>query len=603
MNQPMDLLPILAPKDHDPSEEEPDYFYNNVIKPLIPDFIRIMDNYLTLDWKAVDKLKDVIDNVLETVSTTLGKNEIIEKFQKHQYPVKFAQYKEETLKSCRTVDHYLKEYDPSNIIHRTYVVNEILKLNGTEDLCKDKWSVKDVKALYEYMELSTIQLVTDKKIDVRSDLAKQSMINLANDKMTIWNKVREDKVDSVSKDELVPPFNPGSSKQKQELFEYLGIEALAFSKETGLPSWGRDQIEELFYTAEEENLKEVLQMFIDYSFSAIIKNNFLESFSAFAQDDRLYSNLKLFGAKTFRPTGNSPNLLQMPSTKSIYAKPLKKCFIAPEGYLIWTIDYSALEDRVIANLSEDVNKISIFTEGLDGHSLNAVGYFPKKLEPILGKNTDNVAYVKKFMKGVADGDKTLKKIRQEGKGPTFGLAYGAYPQKIANTIKCTLEEATDIFDNYHDVLYPGITEYRENYVLPIVKEQGYVHLGLGCRIYASDAAKSIRTLNNATVQFWSILTLLAINKLHNEIDKESKEKDVVVTATIYDSIYGVIKNDAESIKWLNETICPIMEKDFLVDQIVKNEANLEIGKSWAELIELEHNASIQDIEKTIKELN
>ena len=65
MKTPIDLLPISNPKDFDPAEEQPDYFYQNVIKPLIPDFIRMMDSYLTLDWKAVDELSIVIDDVLK----------------------------------------------------------------------------------------------------------------------------------------------------------------------------------------------------------------------------------------------------------------------------------------------------------------------------------------------------------------------------------------------------------------------------------------------------------------------------------------------------------------------------------------------------------
>ena len=601
MKSPHDLLPLPAPSEYDPSENNPAYFYKNIIKPLIPDSLRIMDNYLTLDWGRVEELKEVINTVLKTVSKTLENNELIIKFQEHQYPKKFEEYKVEVSKSMRTIDFYLKDFKADNAIHKTYLINHILKLNGQEAMCKDKWSVKDMKSLYNYLENPQIMKVINKKFLPTDDLPKEAMMNLAKDKMAIWNKVRIDKINNVKKEDLVPPFNPGSGVQKREFFKYLGISPLAFSKTSGEASWGRDQIEEIFHITEDPVLKEVLQMFIDYSYSAIIKNNFLESFDRFAIGDRLYSNLKLFGTKTFRPTGNSPNLLQMPSTGSIYAKPLKRCFIAPEGYLIWTIDYSALEDRVIANLSGDKNKLNIFKEGLDGHSLNACGYFPERIAKILGPNTNNIEYVKLFKAEVDKGNKELKAIRQESKGPTFGLAYGAYPKKIADTIKCSLEEATTIFDNYHNTLYPGITSLRDK-ILNMAKQDGYVHLGLGCRLYSNDVEKGSRTLFNAVSQFWSILTLLAINKLHQEIDKENREKDIVVTATIYDSIYGVIKNDAESIKWLNDTICTIMGKDFLENQIVQNEANLEIGTSWADLTELQHSVSIDEINKIIKGL-
>ena len=127
-------------------------------------------------------------------------------------------------------------------------------------------------------------------------------------------------------------------------------------------------------------------------------------------------------------------------------------------------------------------------------------------------------------------------------------------------------------------------------------------MGLGCRLYSSDIENGSRTLFNSLSQFWSILTLLSINKLHSEIDNAGKEKDIVVTTSIYDSVYFVVKNDAETIKWLNETICPIMEKDFLVDQIVKNEANLEVGISWSDLTELKHNASIEEIDDVLSKL-
>jgi len=180
-----------------------------------------------------------------------------------------------------------------------------------------------------------------------------------------------------------------------------------------------------------------------------------------------------------------------------------------------------------------------------------------------------------------------------------GLSYGAFPAKVAASIKCSLEEAEAIFNAYHNEMYPLITEFREE-VIARAKEQGYVHLGLGCRIYSSDIDGEARTLFNACSQFWSILTLLTIEKLYSEIDKAGYSNDIFITSTIYDAIYFIVRKDAKAIKWLNDTLIPIMEKDFLENQIVHNEANLEIGNSWAKVFELKHNISEEEISDIIK---
>lgn len=593
---PIDLLPIKPPSEFDPG---PTYFYENVVKQLIPDFIRIMNSGLHIDDEAVDELRLVLDGVLETVETRLLNNQLIQDFQANEYPKIFAKYKEEVEASMRTLAFYTKEYNPKNAVHRSYIVNTRLELINKLDLCKPSWSAKEVKTLSGYVNDMYIEKIVNKTIPVNDTIAKEAMVRLAKDKLDIWNKPRLNKISNVTQETLLPPFNPGSSLQLSKLFEFFKVEPLAFSKDTGAASWGRSQVEEVMLTTDDPVRLDIYEAFIDFSFSSIVRKTFVEGFDKFTIDHLLHGNFKLFGAKTFRPTSNSINLLNMPSTRSIYAKPLKKCIVAPPGYVVWTIDFAALEDRVIANLSGDVNKLNVFVEGLDGHSLNACGYWPEKVAKELGPNTDNVAYVQKFKAAVDAGNKVLKKIRTESKAPTFGLAYGAYPKKIADTIKCSMEVATEIFNNYHNSLYPGITNFRERVIIPNAKRDGYIHMGLGCRMYVDDIEKDSRTLFNSASQFWSILTLIAIHRLHNEMKERT---DIVVNATIYDAIYGIVEDTPESIKWLNDTICPIMEQDFLENQTVPNEANLEIGPNWSDMTELPHNCSIEHIQGVIDEL-
>ena len=598
---PWDLLPVVEPCTISPSEDE---FYENVSKHLIKDVVRITMNGIPIDLDKVAELEKVLDDVLADVKKRLFTNPLISEFLKIQHAKLVQDYQDEQRSKTKDYTHFLKDFDSTKMEHRSYFMNTYAEEFNLElpeatlpGIDVPKWTVKDTK---RYADRVVIQRLLAGQLSDTNKFVKKAMRSLADKKAELNNRRfnYEDNIRNAPK-MPIPPFNPASAPQKQALFAWLGVKSEKTSKDTGLPSWDRDEIERINKETDNDDVRDFTQAFIDHSFGAIVKQNFIEGFYRYTIGDRLYGNIKLFGAKSFRLTSNEPNLLNMPSTRSIYSKPVKKCLIAPPGYVVLAIDYGALEDRVIASLSRDTNKCNIFLEGLDGHSLNAYGYFKDEVAQHMGITGNTTADVRTMYELVEGGHKELKAIRQKGKPATFGLSYGAFPPKVARTLKISVPAAQSIFDSYHNELYSGITDYRENYVLPTSAEHGKIHLGMGCYLKTDNASRDIRTLNNATCQFWSILTLLTINKMHQLIDDAGLHNDVQCISTIYDSIYYIVKDDATTLKWVNDKLVPIMVQDWMENQTIANEATAEIGYDWADMEQIPNGATLEEIKAVL----
>lgn len=580
------------------------HFYEHTAKYLIKDTVRIMDNGLSIDIDKVVELEKVLEEQLDEVAKELAANPLIQAFLEKHHKKEIKAYVKDRKEKMRDPSYYMVPFKHKDIIHRSYFMEEYAKQQGWSSPKEKlptgvgKWPAKLIKKYAKTNKVLTSLL--DGTLSNNVPTISVAMTKLAKDKAGMYNQkyLKQVKNPEVK----YPEFNPASSLQKQSLFAMLGIESDKTSSKTGLPSWDRDEVERVNASTQDDDVRNFTQCLIDYSFAAIIRNNFIKAFYNYTVEDRLYGQYKLLGAKSGRYTSNNPNMLNMPSTKSRFAKPVKKCFNAPKGKIILTADYGALEDRVIASLTRDTNKCNIFLKNLDGHSVNAIGYFPEKIGNILKLIGDITVDAVAFKALVDEGNLDAIDIRQDSKGPTFGLAYGAYPPKIAAQLKIPLEDATDLFNNYHNVLYPGITDYRENYVMATAQRQGEIHLGLGFTIKTDDPGKDIRTLANATCQFWSILTALTINKMHQLIDDAGYEEDVKVISTIYDSIYFEVTEDVNVIKWVNDNLIKAMVVDFMEDQTISNEAASDIGYNWADMLTISNNASVQEIKDTLQKL-
>lgn len=126
---------------------------------------------------------------------------------------------------------------------------------------------------------------------------------------------------------------------------------------------------------------------------------------------------------------------------------------------------------------------------------------------------------------------------------------------------------------------------------------------MGAYIKTDNPRKDIRTITNACSQFWSILTLLTINKMHALIDEHNLSDKIKCISTIYDSVYYLVDDDPVIIKWLNDHLIAVMTKDFMENQTIKNEATSELGYDWATMHQIKNNASITDVKSVLAQLH
>lgn len=124
----------------------------------------------------------------------------------------------------------------------------------------------------------------------------------------------------------------------------------------------------------------------------------------------------------------------MPSSKSIYAKPLKKCLVAPPGFLVAGSDYSALEEVVAANNTLDKNKVKILAGGYDSHCFHTLYYWKEEVEKYLGPSDDSLEFNKLFKAKTKDIPE-LDKLRSNSKPVSFGLGL-TYTNKLLITNRC-----------------------------------------------------------------------------------------------------------------------------------------------------------------------
>jgi len=250
-------------------------------------------------------------------------------------------------------------------------------------------------------------------------------------------------------------FNLSSPKQLQEiLFEEQKLPVIKKTPK-GAPSTAEEVLQEL---ALDYPLPKLI---LEHRGLSKLKSTYTDKLPLLVQakTGRVHTSYHQAVAATGRLSSTDPNLQNIP-IRSEEGRKIRQAFIAPEHHKIVAIDYSQIELRIMAHLSDDPGLLSAFAEGRDVHSATAAEIF-----------------------GVTIDDVTTDQ-RRSAKAINFGLIYGMSAFGLSKQIGVGRNQAQEYMDKYFE-RYPGVHTYMEN-TRQQASEQGYVETLYGRRLYLPD---------------------------------------------------------------------------------------------------------------------
>jgi len=431
---------------------------------------------------------------------------------------------------------------------------------------------EDLDYVYNEIEVPIISIINKMEktgILIDSDylkkLSKEYHMALSKLEKEIWK---------LSKEE----FNINSPKQLSEiLFVKLGLSTKGIKKSAGGSLSTRE--------SELEKLREIhpiIGKVLEYRELQKLLSTYIDTIpQAVKEDGRLHANFIQTGTTTGRFASNNPNLQNIP-VKTEKGKNIRRAFIAPKGSVLAAFDYSQVELRVAALMSQDPYFIKVFREGKDIHSAVAMKVF-----------------------GVKEKDVTAE-MRRRAKVINFGILYGmgvnslrqslARPESDPNkkVEEITRKEAQVFYDNYF-AQFPTIASYLES-IKTFAKKYGYTKTLFGRKRYFPGINSHIpfikamaeRMATNAPIQGTATADIIKIGmkKVDDELVKAGIIDDVKLVLQAHDELIYEIKEEKldQAVEIIEKTMVEIIPEQFLENiELVPLEVSYGSGKNWGEL--------------------
>ena len=304
------------------------------------------------------------------------------------------------------------------------------------------------------------------------------------------------------------PFNIASPKQLGEiLFEKLKIDEKAKKTKTGQYATGEDVLQKLSHK------HPIIQMILDYRSFTKLKSTYLDALPALVnpKDGLIHTSYNQAVTATGRLSSNNPNLQNIP-VRTEKGREIRRAFVPrSEAYTLLAADYSQIELRIIAHLSQDPAMVADFNLGHDIHAATAAKVFHVPMEQV------------------------TKEQRSRAKAVNFGIIYGMSAFGLAERMELSRSEAADIIKKYFEE-YAGIKEYM-NRSIALAREHGYAETILGRRRYLRDinGANSVvrgfaeRNAINAPIQGSSAdMIKIAMIGIHQEMQRLKMQSKMIL---------------------------------------------------------------------------
>lgn len=361
-------------------------------------------------------------------------------------------------------------------------------------------------------------------------------------------------------------FNINSPKQIGEiLFTKLGLSIKGIKKSAGGSISTREsELEKL------KDLHPIIGEILKHRELQKLLSTYIDTIpSQVGMDGRLHAHFIQAGTTTGRFASNNPNLQNIP-IKTERGKNIRNAFIAPKGYVLASFDYSQIELRVAALMSQDPYFIKAFRDGRDIHSAVAMKVF--------GVNEEDVTH----------------DMRRRAKVINFGILYGMGVNTLKQNLGTDRKDAQIFYDNYF-AQFPTIAAYLES-IKNFAKSHGYTETLFGRKRYFPGIksplpfirAMAERMATNAPIQGTATADIIKIGM--KKVDDVLREKGLIdevrLVLQVHDELVYEIKDDKikESVKIIEDAMKNVIPDEFLKDmEKVPLLVSAVYGKTWGDL--------------------